>query len=154
MRGIMVNASMVFGFDEDTVNVFPNTLNWLVKNQIETLTSHILTPYPGTKLHKRLSAVGRIVDMDPTHYNTAHAVFEPKQMSREELESGYLWIYDEFYSLANIWRRLPDDKSRRSSFLLFNLGYRKFGHLTATFGKLGMMRSIGNLARKLSYGVD
>ena len=75
-------------------------------------------------------------------------------MSREELESGYLWIYDEFYSLANIWRRLPDEQSRRSSFLLFNLGYRKFGYLTAAFGRLGMMRSIGNLARKLSYGID
>lgn len=153
-RGIMINASMVFGFDDDTVDVFPTTLNWLVSNQVETLTSHILTPYPGTKLHQRLSDEGRIVDTDPRHYNTSYAVFSPKRMSREELRQGYLWIYDEFYSWANIWRRLPDDPKRRTAFLLFNLGYRKFGRVTAMIGKMRMMRSIGSLARKLSYGID
>ena len=153
-RGIMINASMVFGFDDDTTDVFPTTLSWLVENRIETLTSHILTPYPGTKLHQRLLSEKRIVDTDPKHYNTSYAVFTPKRMSREELKQGYLWIYDEFYSWANIRRRLPDDPRRRAAFLLFNLGYRKFGRVTATIGKMRMMRSIGSLARKLSYGIE
>ena len=46
-RGIMVNASFVFGLDGDTPETFPETLRWIVKNRIETVTSHILTPYPG-----------------------------------------------------------------------------------------------------------
>lgn len=37
-RGIMINASFVFGLDEDDVSVFKNTLEWIVKNKIETVT--------------------------------------------------------------------------------------------------------------------
>ena len=46
----MINASFVFGLDGDTKETFDATLKWIVDNKIETVTSHILTPYPGTKL--------------------------------------------------------------------------------------------------------
>lgn len=92
-RGMMINASMVFGFDDDTPAVFEDTLQWLIANRIETMTAHVLTPYPGTVLYERLKREGRIVDHESTHYNTSHAVFEPKQMTRAQLREGYLWIY-------------------------------------------------------------
>jgi radical SAM superfamily enzyme YgiQ (UPF0313 family) len=101
-RGIMVNASLVFGFDHDSPQVFQNTLDWLVKNKVETMTAHILTPYPGTVLYQRFLAEGRITDFDLSHYNTANVVFTPKRMTQEELLKGYLWIYQEFYSFKNI----------------------------------------------------
>lgn len=44
-RGIIINGSFVFGLDEDDRSVFKNTLDWIVKNKIETVTSHILTPF-------------------------------------------------------------------------------------------------------------
>ena len=47
-RGIMINGSFVFGLDGDTRETFDATLEWIVRNKIETVTSHILTPYPGT----------------------------------------------------------------------------------------------------------
>lgn len=59
-RGIMINASLVFGFDNDNANVFRNTLDWLVRNKIETMTAHILTPYPGTALYRQLLLENRI----------------------------------------------------------------------------------------------
>jgi len=43
-RGMMVNASMAFGFDHDYPDVFERTAAWLVKNKVETMTAHILTP--------------------------------------------------------------------------------------------------------------
>jgi radical SAM superfamily enzyme YgiQ (UPF0313 family) len=153
-RGIMINASLVFGFDEDEPAVFSETLEWLIAQRIETMTAHVLTPYPGTMLYEQLQAAGRIVDRDPTHYNTSHVVFEPKGMTRQELREGYLWIYRQFYSWRNIWRRLPEAPSQRKSYLLFNLGYRKFGKLTARLGRWGSMQAIGRLARRLAYGID
>ena len=57
-RGIMINASLVFGLDNDTTDTFKETLDWIVKNRIETVTSHILTPYPGTKLYERIGVLG------------------------------------------------------------------------------------------------
>ena len=153
-RDIMINASLVFGFDYDYPDVFKNTLNWLVSNKIETVTAHILTPYPGTALYKKFTHEDRIVDHDPTHYNTAHVVYEPKNMSREELYRGYLWVYNQFYSLKNIYRRLPDSRSQRMPYLMFNLMYRKFGRLTSRIMSGSLMQKAGRLGRRLSYGID
>ena len=47
-RGLMVNASLVFGFDTDGPGVFAATRDWLIQNRIATMTAHLLTPYPGT----------------------------------------------------------------------------------------------------------
>ena len=153
-NGIMVNASMIFGFDYDEVSVFKNTLNWLIKNRIETMTAHILTPYPGTVLYRQLLSENRIIDFKPNKYNTSNVVFQPKNMTVEELRNGYLWIYREFYSLKNIIKRKPIKKSLQTPYFLFNLGYRKYGRITSFFGKFGFMSKIGYIARKISYGIE
>lgn len=150
----MINASLVFGFDNDTPDVFKSTLDWLVQNKIETMTAHILTPYPGTLLYKRLLNDGRIIDFDTNHYNTANVVFIPKNMTAKQLKDGYLWIYDQFYSFKNIIKRLPEDKKQRIPYLLFNFGYRKFGKIISILGKIGLMSFIGKMGRKLSYNIE
>jgi radical SAM superfamily enzyme YgiQ (UPF0313 family) len=152
-REIMINASMAFGFDHDYPDVFEKTLKWLIRNRIETMTGHILTPYPGTKLYKRLENEGRIIDRDLRNYNTSKVVFKPKNMSAEELLNGYLNIYKEFYSLKNILKRKPKYKSQWIPYFLFNFAYRKFGKLTSKFAMDGNMNRIGKLARSLSYGI-
>ncbi len=152
-RGIMINASMVFGLDGDGPDVFQRTLDWLVRHRIETLTAHILTPYPGTALHRRLEAEGRIVEHDLSRYNTAHVVFQPKGMTAEQLRQGYLWIYRQFYSLRNIMRRMPEGGARRKPYLLFNLLYRKYGKLTAALARIVPMRAVGRLAARIAFRV-
>ena len=52
----MVNASFVFGLDGDTPETFKNTLDWIISQKIDTITSHIVTPYPGTEFYKRMEA--------------------------------------------------------------------------------------------------
>ena len=154
-RGMMVNASVVFGFDQDGPDVFSNTTDWLIGQEIETMTAHILTPHPGTALHSRLRKENRIVDYDLTHYNTSRAVFTPAGMSAAALETGYLDAYRRFYSWSSILKRMPTDSRRLASYLLFNLFYRKYGRLVSSLGVLGLMRRIGRLAARLSYpGLD
>jgi radical SAM superfamily enzyme YgiQ (UPF0313 family) len=150
-RGIMVHASMVFGFDGDSSDVFHRTLHWLIKNKIETLTAHILTPYPGTELYRRMKDGARIIDYDLSKYNTANVVFIPGDMTSDELYEGYLWIYREFYSFINILRRMPKHGPQRKSYLLFNLFYRKFGKATSLLAHIIPMRVLGELAAKISY---
>jgi len=153
-RGIMVNASMVFGLDSDTPQTFPDTLDWLVRNKVETVTAHILTPYPGTKLFQRFQAEGRIFDTDWSHYNTSHVVYRPKNMTPEELYHGYRWLYNQFYSTANILRRMPVDKRMKIPYLLFNFGYRKFGKVTSLASRFGLLNRMGKLARRMGYGIE
>ncbi len=152
-RGIMVNASFVFGLDGDGPEVFAETLDWVVDHRVETVTSHILTPYPGTVQHRRLLAEGRIIDHDLSHYDTAHVVFEPRGMTVEELATGYLWFYDQLYGLGNIWRRLPTHPRQRAAFLAFNLLYRRYGHLTERLCERLTYARVGRLARWVSYRI-
>ena len=60
-------------------SVFERTVEWAIEHGIETATFHILTPYPGTALHQRLVAQGRITTADWDLYDTRHAVFRPAQ---------------------------------------------------------------------------
>lgn len=150
-RGIMVNASIVFGFDADGPEVFDDTVAWLEQQRIATMTAHILTPYPGTRLHAQLAAAGRITKYDPRKYNTSFAVFRPARMSAAELEAGYRRAYARFYSWHSILRRLPETRVQRIAFLEFNLFYRKFGKLTCWAGRLLGMRNCARLARAFAY---
>lgn len=149
-KGIMINGSFVFGLDGDTPETFKSTLDWIVKNKIETVTSHILTPYPGTALYNRLKNEGRIISDDLSLYNTASVVFKPKGMTEKELYDGYIWIYKQIYSLKNIYRRMPESKGQRTSYLLFNLLYRKYGKFTDFLCKKLTYKRIGIIAERLS----
>ncbi|MCR4889495.1 MAG: B12-binding domain-containing radical SAM protein [Ruminococcus sp.] len=149
-RGIMINASFVFGLDGDTPETFRTTLDWIVKNKIETVTSHILTPYPGTALYDRMKAEGRITTNDLSLYNTAHVVYKPKGMTKQELYRGYLQIYKDIYSVKNIFRRCPEAKEVRAAYFMFNFLYRKYGKFTDMLCQKITYERIGLIAEKIS----
>ncbi len=149
-HGIMINASFVFGLDSDTVRTFDDTLEWIVRNKIETVTSHILTPYPGTKLYDDMLSQNRITKKDLSLYNTAHVVFRPAAMTEKELYEGYLQIYKKIYSFENIIKRMPKARQQIVPYLLFNLFYRKFGSFTDFLCKLVTYKRIGYIAQKMS----
>lgn len=153
-RGIMINASFVFGLDSDTKETFKKTLDWIVKNKIETVTSHILTPYPGTKLYEDFKNSGRITSENLSLYNTANVVFEPKQISPEDLKKGYLWIYKKIYSWKNIFRRIPKSKDQRAAYFMFNIFYRKYGKLTDFLCRIFTYKRVGYFFEKLAIAMD
>lgn len=149
-HGIMINASFVFGLDSDTKETFKKTLDFIVENKIETVTSHILTPYPGTVVYDRMKKDNRILTEDYSKYNTAHVVFKPKNMTEEELYKGYLWMYRKIYSFKNILKRIPDSKEQILPYITFNLFYRKFGKFTDLVCKVITYKRLGFLAEKMS----
>jgi radical SAM superfamily enzyme YgiQ (UPF0313 family) len=100
--GVMVNASFVFGMDDDDESVFDRTVEWAIKQGIETATFHILTPYPSTALYKRIVAEGRLTSSNWDMFDTRHTVFQPKRLTPEALENGYWHAYREFYRWKNI----------------------------------------------------
>jgi radical SAM superfamily enzyme YgiQ (UPF0313 family) len=110
-QGVMVNASFVFGLDEDGDSVFRQTVEWAIAQGIETATFHILTPYPGTVLYERMVRQGRLLHQNWDLYDTRHAVFQPARMSTAVLEQGYWQAYKDFYrwgSILNSARTKPD----------------------------------------------
>jgi len=106
-HGIAVQAGIVFGFDHDTSAIFKETLDFLEETGVQNATFNILTPYPGTPLFQRLDAQGRILTRDWRKYNARmDVVFQPKQMSADELLSGFRYANQRFYSLASVAKRL------------------------------------------------
>jgi radical SAM superfamily enzyme YgiQ (UPF0313 family) len=129
--GVMINGSFVFGMDADDPSVFDRTVAWAVEQGIETATFHVLTPYPGTALHARLSAQGRMNVRDWDLYDTRHCVFQPAQMSPDELERGYWKAYRDFYRWGSILRAASahDHAVARLRHLAYAGGWKKFERL-------------------------
>jgi len=130
--GIQVNGSFVLGFDHDRKGVFARTADWIEENRLECATFHILTPYPATPLFRQMEAEGRLLHRNWTLYDTAHAVFQPRHMTAEELEQGYSWIYQRLFSHASIWRRRPQHFQAVPLYLAMSYLYKRsnrFWHL-------------------------
>ena len=102
--GIFVNATFIFGLDEDDETVFDRTVEWAVNQGIDTATFHILTPFPGTRLFTEMQSQGRLLTEDWNYYDTAHVVFKPAKMSPETLEAGYWRAYRNFYQWRAIFK--------------------------------------------------
>jgi radical SAM superfamily enzyme YgiQ (UPF0313 family) len=126
--GVMINASFVFGMDQDDETVFGRTVEWAIGQGIETATFHILTPYPGTTLHQRLTEQGRITSQNWDLYDTRHVVFQPNGMSPETLEAGYWQAYRDFYQWGSIFRSAAahDEWRGRLRHLAYKAGWKKF----------------------------
>jgi len=130
--GIQVNGSFVLGFDHDDKSCFAKTADWVEEARLECATFHILTPYPGTPLFRQMDREGRILHRDFDLYDTAHAVFRPKHMTKDELEEGYAWIYRRLFSHASIWRRRPASLAAQLPYLGMSYLYKRGNWLWPT----------------------
>jgi len=102
--GVLINATFVFGMDDDDTSVFDRTVDWAIERGIATATFHILTPYPGTPLYREMEGAGRIVTRDWSLYDTCHVVFRPARMSADELQAGYVRACETFYRWGSIFQ--------------------------------------------------
>ncbi|MEO0102800.1 MAG: radical SAM protein [candidate division WOR-3 bacterium] len=104
--GIMIEGSFIFGLDTDDKGIFEKTLSFAKNNSLALASFGILTPYPGTRLEKRLREEGRIITTNWRLYDCGHTVFKPKKMTVEELQEGLDWTWWNFYSYSSIFKRL------------------------------------------------
>jgi radical SAM superfamily enzyme YgiQ (UPF0313 family) len=118
--GIYFHASLIFGFDDDTQAVFPETLEFLNRTKVATASFNILTPYPGTRVYEQFKKEGRLLTEDWKYYDHSTCVFRPKHMSAYELHKGKIWVKKEFSKITNIMKRLPDNLSHPVLFLALN----------------------------------
>ena len=131
-HGIQVNGSFVLGFDHDRRDCFDGLADWVEDQRLECATFHILTPYPGTPLFRRMKSEGRILHEDWSRYDTAHCVFQPKHMTPDELEAGYARVYERLFSLRSIWRRRPTEMAAIPPYLAMTLLYKRSNPLWET----------------------
>ncbi len=122
--GIHFHASFVFGFDGDTKAIFPDTLEFMQKNRINTASYNVLTPYPGTKIYNQFREEGRLLTDNWRYYDHSTVVFRPKNMSAYELQEGAMWVKKEFTRVPTILKNLPWSMSHPLLYLAMNIGMR------------------------------
>lgn len=105
-RGISIVGNFIVGFDTDTLSVFRDTRDFVFKNNILYPFFSILAPMPGTALHDEFKAAGRLDTYDWSRYDTRHVLYEPANMTREQLMDGYVWLYEQCYTSEAAWTNL------------------------------------------------
>jgi radical SAM superfamily enzyme YgiQ (UPF0313 family) len=106
-NGIAFHPSIILGFDTDTKAIFDDTLEFLARTRLPTMDLHVLTPHPGTRVHQRFKDQGRIISYDWSRYDAYTVVFQPKNMTPQELAEGHHYVQSEFYSFSSIIRHGP-----------------------------------------------
>jgi radical SAM superfamily enzyme YgiQ (UPF0313 family) len=127
-NGIAFHPSIILGFDTDTKAIFDDTLEFLARTKLPTMSLHVLTPYPGTQIYQRFKDQGRIISHNWSHYDHHTVVFQPKNMTSQELAEGHYHVQSEFYSFSSILRHIPSllrvypiNLKRSLLFLLLNI---------------------------------
>ena len=124
-HGIGIDGSFVFGFDTDDADVFDRTVEFVLQARLEVAYFSILTPYPGTRLHRRLADAGRLVSHNWSLYDGHHVVFRPASMTPDQLLAGYHRAWREVYRLPAIFRRLWGTTAWKNFFYPMNFGFRQ-----------------------------
>jgi radical SAM superfamily enzyme YgiQ (UPF0313 family) len=124
-RGIHIQGSFIFGFDDDTPESIPATVQFVKENRLTGVNYCRLTPFPGTKLYADLEREGRIIDRDWSKYDRQNVVFQPRNFAPRDLQEKVFWAYRQTYNLRSLWQRRPFSFQHFSLYLLLNFGYMK-----------------------------
>lgn len=127
-RNIAIMGCFVFGFDHDTHDTFAETVEFVIDANIDLPRYAILTPFPATPLFNRLKSAGRLLTEDWSYYDGQHVVYQPSQMSPDELLRGTEWAWKRTYSYRSIAKRLLGSRTQLPVALATNLGYRFYAH--------------------------
>ena len=101
-----VIGDFIFGFDTDKLSVFDETMKVIKELKIDVADFCVLTPFPGTPLYKQLEKQGRLLTKNWSEYTLKNVVFQPKNMTSEELLEGVRKMYRDFYSIPYTVKRL------------------------------------------------
>ena len=105
-KGIQVIGLLMVGLDGDTLDTFGRSLEFLIRNKITFLKLFTPCPYPGTKYYDDMAAAGRILVQDWGRYDYGSPLVQPAQMSPEQMMDGFKYVYEGFYSVGAIAKRL------------------------------------------------
>jgi len=122
-HGIGIDGSFVFGFDTDDESVFDRTLEFVMKAKLEVAYFSLLTPYPGTRLHRRLVGEERLLTHDWACYDANQIVFRPKRFKPDDLLERYHSALKQVYSLPGIFKRLWGTPAWKNFFYPMNFGF-------------------------------
>ncbi|MBN1763898.1 MAG: B12-binding domain-containing radical SAM protein [Sedimentisphaerales bacterium] len=110
-------GSFIFGFDNDNWQSCQAAVKFAHRANLVMSCYPILTPYPGTALYEEYQKQGRILTQDWDKYNGATVVFQPKQMSVDQLRHAQMAAFCDFYQPRSAFSRLKIVPFKKNSWL-------------------------------------
>jgi radical SAM superfamily enzyme YgiQ (UPF0313 family) len=105
-HGVTVNGCFIVGNDGDDPGIFEALRDFIERSELLEAQVTILTPFPGTHLLRRLQSEGRLLyERFWDKCTLFDLVFEPKQMTPDELVEGHMWLMGEIYNQEQYTRR-------------------------------------------------
>lgn len=103
--GLEVQGGFIVGFDSDTPTIFARQIEFIQKSGIVTAMVGLLQAIPGTKLHARLNAEGRLIGQT-TGNNLDGTTNFISRMNREALREGYKGLMKHLYAPGPYYERI------------------------------------------------
>lgn len=132
-HGVGVYGAFTLGLDTDTKDSFEATTQFAKDNYLAGIQVSCCTPFPGTPLREDMERERRVLpDKSWSYYTVFDCVYQPKNMTPEELEEGTLSVYRSFYN-----REFSLKKTRHFKSIYRNLVQKKVEreHALATAGR-------------------
>ena len=162
--GIDIHAGFIVGFDSDDKKIFDDQFNFIQDNGVLLAMVGMLGAIPKTPLHERLKKEGRLDENNP------NLNIIPKQMTPNELQTGYWDLVKRLYSpdkfLDRYFRsyRFPEYHQKRAEISrkasegkaipTLAYGLRMAAALTATLAKDGSLKDVGGVYAKYFFTVN
>ncbi|UCE04633.1 MAG: radical SAM protein [bacterium] len=117
--GISPHALIMFGFPHDDEDTFKRTVDYLENLKIPIGQFFILMPYPGTSTGNQMLQEGKIINQQLSYHREPYVVFQPNQLTPQQLQDGWWSAIGRFYSLKSILKRVV--LTRKSNNFWINL---------------------------------
>jgi radical SAM superfamily enzyme YgiQ (UPF0313 family) len=130
--GITVNGCFILGLDGDTPEVFDEVLTFVRESGLYEVQVTFLTAFPNTPLYHQLKAEGRLVRDNAWELCTLFDInFEPRSMTRQQLQDGFLRLVKVLYSAE-------ETRTRRMGFKRRLKNSPNFGHRARKLAPMGV----------------
>ncbi len=96
-HGIGVEGTIILGTDDHTVDFIKRLIDFLLEVEMEVAEFTIMTPFAHSPIRQQLEMQNRIFDYDFASYTCDKVVFQPKQMTVDELQEMYDYAWKTFY---------------------------------------------------------
>ncbi|HVO27728.1 MAG TPA: B12-binding domain-containing radical SAM protein [Candidatus Margulisiibacteriota bacterium] len=102
----LIQVNILLGLDNDTAETFRAVADLYGRANIDTLVPFVVTPFPGTPFFDRLRTEGRLFETDWRHFNCAHLVLKPRQLSVPAFYDLYIDLLRQLHAPGLLARKV------------------------------------------------
>lgn len=96
-HGIGVEGTIILGTDNQDIDYIKKLIDFLLEINLDIAEFTILTPFPHTPIRVQFENEGRIICNNWEDYTCDKVVFQPKNMTTNQLQDMYYYAWEKFY---------------------------------------------------------